>query len=66
MGFPIHDSSRGVMEDSDKETAVVDGMLARLMRWLTAREGECRWFRGRWRRQYFCTSPALPHLEQAL
>lgn len=23
---------------------MVDGMLARLMRWLTAREGECRWF----------------------
>jgi hypothetical protein len=32
------------MEDSDKQTAVVDGMLARLMRWLTAGEGECRWF----------------------
>ena len=53
------------MEDSDKETPVVDGMLARLMRWLAACEGGyAGGLRGCSRRQHFCTSPALPHLEQ--
>jgi hypothetical protein len=32
------------MEDSDSKAAVVDGMLAGLMRWLTATGKECRWF----------------------
>ena len=32
------------MEDSDKQTAAADGILALPMRWLTSREAEYRWF----------------------
>ncbi len=32
------------MEESDKQTAAADGILALPMRWLTSREGEYRWF----------------------